>query len=46
MCYLHGLPTAAAILCRTVLQFALEEVISNVGGVRHEKIDRRLSPKS
>jgi len=32
-CYLHGLPTAAVILCRTVLQFALEERIPDVGGV-------------
>jgi len=41
MCYLHGLPTAAAILCRTVLQFALEEAIPNVGGVRLGEVDRR-----
>ncbi len=33
-CYLHGLPTASVILCRTVLQFALEERIPDVGGVR------------
>ncbi len=31
-CYLHGLPTAAAILCRAVLQFALEEAIPNGWG--------------
>lgn len=41
MCYLHGLSTAAAILCRTVLQFALEEAIPNVGGVRLEEVERR-----
>ncbi len=40
-CYLHGLPTAAVILCRTVLQFTLEDVIPNVGGVSFGEVDRR-----
>ena len=35
-CYLNGLPTATAILCRTVLQFALEEAIPTLGGIRLE----------
>ena len=39
-CYLHGLPTAAAILCRAVLQFTLEEAIPNLGGVSLGEVDR------
>jgi hypothetical protein len=40
-CYLYGLPTAAVILCRAVLQFALEEAIPNLGGVSLGEVDRR-----
>jgi hypothetical protein len=40
-CYLHGLPTAAVMLCRTVLQFALEEAIPSIGGVVLEKVEKR-----
>jgi hypothetical protein len=40
-CYLYGLPTAAAILCRAVLQFALEETIPTVGGVEIGRVDRQ-----
>lgn len=40
-CYLYGLPTAVAILCRAVLQFALEETISTIGGVELGKVDRQ-----
>ena len=32
-CYLHGLPTAAAVLCRAVLEFALDEALASKGGV-------------
>jgi len=40
-CYLYGLPTAAVILCRAVLQFTLEDVIPKVGGVSLGEVDRR-----
>jgi hypothetical protein len=40
-CYLYGLPTAAVILCRAVLEFTLEEAIPNLGGVAWEEVDRR-----
>lgn len=40
-CYLHGLPTAAVILCRAVLQFTLEDAIPKVGGVSLGEVDRR-----
>jgi hypothetical protein len=42
-CYLHGLPDAAAILCRAVLQFALEEAFATRGGVSLDlsKVDRK-----
>lgn len=40
-CYLHGLPTAAVILCRAVLQFTLEDAIPNLGGVSLGEVDRR-----
>jgi hypothetical protein len=39
-CYLYGLLTAAAILCRTVLQFTLQEAIPNLGGVSLGEVDR------
>lgn len=32
-CYLYGLPTAAAALCRTVLEFVLEEKLGDFGGI-------------
>ncbi len=32
-CYLYGLPNAAAGLCRSVLQFALEEALEKLGGI-------------
>lgn len=32
-CYLYGLPSAAAVLCRTVLEFALEEKFGDLGGI-------------
>ncbi len=31
-CYLHGLPTAAVILCGAVLEFSLEEAVGALGG--------------
>lgn len=40
-CYLYGLSTAAAILCRTVLQFALEWKLGTLGGMDLSKMDRR-----
>jgi len=40
-CYLHGLPTAASILCRSVLQFSLEEALSGLGGIDISKLDKR-----
>lgn len=39
--YLRGLPTAAALLCRTSLQFALEEKLANLGGINLDNINRR-----
>ena len=32
-CYLYGLSTAAAVLCRAVLEFALDEALASKGGV-------------
>lgn len=32
-CYLYGLPSAAAVLCRAVLEFALEEKFGDFGGI-------------
>ncbi len=32
-CYLYGLPSAAAVLCRTVLEFTLEEKLGDFGGI-------------
>jgi len=42
-CYLYGLPSAATALCRTVLQFALEEAFATRGGIslHLSKIDRK-----
>jgi len=40
-CYLHGLPTAASILCRSVLQFSLEESLPTLGGIDISKLDKK-----
>lgn len=40
-CYLHGLPTAASILCRSVLQFSLEEAVPNLGGIDISKLGKQ-----
>ncbi|MGB4781758.1 DUF4145 domain-containing protein [Candidatus Methylomirabilis sp.] len=41
-CYLYGLPSAAAVLCRTVLEFALEEKFGEFGGITKliDKVDK------
>lgn len=40
-CYLYGLYNAAAILCRAVLQFALEEAFQRRGGLDLSRVGRR-----
>ncbi len=42
-CFLYGFPDAAAILCRAVLQFALEEAFATRGGMslHLSKVDRK-----
>lgn len=42
-CYLYGLPSAAAVLCRTVLEFALKEKFGQLGGISKliDKVDKK-----
>ncbi len=41
-CYLHGLPTASVILCRAVLEYALQECIFNVvGGIKLDAVNKK-----
>lgn len=42
-CYLYGLPSAAAVLCRTVLEFALQEKLGEFGGISKliDKVDKK-----
>lgn len=45
-CYLYGLPNAAAILCRAVLQFGLVEALERRGGMDLSRVDRKDYLKS